>query len=225
MNGVRFTRVRLAANPSLGLIALTHRLREYDRVLKAGAWEHLDERRTLNYPIRERAGRTLGIVGYGALGRGVARNAEAFDMRVWVANRPGDAPVEGRLDLVELPPLVDVLSLHCPLTPAPRNLIGAPELSRTKRDAVLINTARGGLVDAGALAAALRAGRLGGAAIDVLTEEPPVAGNPLLAPDLGQVIVTPHTAWAAREARQRAIDELAANVEDFLAGGRRCRVV
>jgi glycerate dehydrogenase len=94
-----------------------------------------------------------------------------------------------------------------------------------KHDAVLINTARGALVDGAALADALRAGRLGGAAIDVLVQEPPVDGNPLLAPDIPNLIVTPHIAWAAREARQRCLDEMAANVGDFMRGGRRGRVV
>jgi glycerate dehydrogenase len=120
---------------------------------------------------------------------------------------------------------VDVLSLHCPLTPATQGMIGAAQLARMKRDAVLINTARGALVDAAALADALRAGRLGGAAIDVLAQEPPVDGNPLLAGDIPNLIVTPHIAWAAREARQRCIDEMAANAEDFRRGGRRGRVV
>ena len=118
-----------------------------------------------------------------------------------------------------------MLSLHCPLTPATQGMIGAAQLARMKRDAVLINTARGALVDAAALADALRAGRLGGAAIDVLPQEPPVDGNPLLAGDIPNLIVTPHIAWAAREARQRCIDEMAANVEDFRRGGRRGRVV
>jgi glycerate dehydrogenase len=104
-------------------------------------------------------------------------------------------------------------------------MIGAPQLARMRPDAVLINTARGGLVDAEALAEALRAGRIGGAAIDVLTQEPPVDGNPLLAADLANLIVTPHTAWAAKESRQRAIDELTANVADFIDGGQRGRVV
>ena len=124
----------------------------------------------------------------------------------------------GRLDLDELLATVDVLSLHCPLTPATQGMIGAARLARMKRDAVLINTARGALVDSAALADALRAGRLGGAAIDVLSQEPPVDGNPLLAGDIPNLIVTPHVAWAAREARQRCLDELAANVEDFRAG-------
>ncbi len=118
-----------------------------------------------------------------------------------------------------------MLSLHCPLTPATTGLIGARELAVMKPDAVLINTARGALVDGAALADALRAGRLGGAAIDVLPREPPVDGDPLLAADIPNLIVTPHVAWGAREARQRCIDEMAANVEDFLRGGRRGRVV
>jgi glycerate dehydrogenase len=129
------------------------------------------------------------------------------------------------VNLAELLSTVDVLSLHCPLTPATAGLIGASQLASMKPDAVLINTARGGLVDGAALAAALRDGRLGGAAIDVLPQEPPVDGDPLLAPDIPNLIVTPHVAWGAREARQRCIDEMAANVEDFLLGGRRGRVV
>ena len=207
------------------LLALTHRIREYDRALKAGAWENAAQFTMLNYPMRELAGRTLGIVGFGVLGRGVARVAEAFGMQVLVANRPGGTPEPGRLSLEALLPLADVLTLHCPITPATRNMIGARELALMKSDAVLINTARGGLIDAAALAAALRGGRLGGAAIDVLAEEPPLHGSPLLAPDLVNLIATPHTAWAAIESRQRAIDEVAANVAEFFQGGRRGRVV
>jgi glycerate dehydrogenase len=207
------------------LLALTHRLREYDRALKAGAWDFAGGSSAQVFPVRELAGRTLGVVGFGTLGRGVAEIARAFGMQVILANRVGEPPAPGRLDLDALLPLADVVTLHCPLTPATRNLISARELALMKPGAILINTARGGLVDPAALAAALRSGHLGGAAIDVLTEEPPVHGSPLLAPDLVNLIVTPHTAWAAREARQRAIDETAANIEDFLAGGRRGRVV
>jgi glycerate dehydrogenase len=118
-----------------------------------------------------------------------------------------------------------VLSLHCPLTEATRGLVSRARLSRMKPDAVLINTARGALVDAQALADALRSGRLGGAGIDVLEREPPPADHPLLDPAIPNLIVTPHVAWAAREARQRCLDELALNVESFLAGGRRNRVI
>jgi len=208
------------------LLLLTQKLREYDRLVRSGAWQQGEQFCLLDYPIRELTGRKLGIVGYGALGKGVARAAQAaLGMDVLVANRPGGDRIAGRLDLDELLPQVDVLSLHCPITPATTGMIDARRLARMKPDAVLINTARGALVDAAALADALRSGRLGGAAIDVLAQEPPVDGNPLLAHDLPNLIVTPHIAWAAREARQRCLDEMAANVADFLRGGRRGRVV
>lgn len=207
------------------LLMLTQRLREYDALVRAGAWQRGEQFCLLDFPIRELTGRTLGIVGHGALGRGVAQAAVAFGMRVLVANRPGGERQPGRVDLDELLPVADVLSLHCPLTPATRGLVGAAQLARMKPDAVLVNTARGALVDSAALAEALRGGHLGGAAIDVLAEEPPVHGDPLLAGDIPNLVVTPHVAWAAREARQRCLDELAANVEDHRRGGRRGRVV
>jgi glycerate dehydrogenase len=229
--GVAVCNIRDYCTPSVvqhvfaTLLALTHSIREYDQALKAGAWEQGEQFTLLHFPIRELVGRTIGIVGYGVLGQGVARVAEAFGMRVLIANRPGGPAEPGRVDLEALLPEVDVLTLHCPITDATRGLIGARELARMRRDAILINTARGGLVDAEALAAALRSGQIGGAAIDVLAQEPPVDGNPLLAADIPHLIVTPHTAWAATESRQRAIDELTANVADWLAGGRRGRVV
>jgi glycerate dehydrogenase len=207
------------------LLLLTHRLREYDALVRSGAWQRGEQFCLLDFPIRELVGRKLGIVGYGTLGKGVAQVARAFGMQVLVANRPGGARQPGRLDLVDLLPEVDVLSLHCPLSPATQGLIGARELASMKRDAVLVNTARGALIDSTALAAALRAGQLGGAAIDVLAREPPVDGDPLLAHDIPNLIVTPHIAWAARESRQRCLDEMAANVQDFRRGGRRGRVV
>jgi glycerate dehydrogenase len=207
------------------LLTLTQRLREYDALVQGGAWRRGERFCLLDFPIRELTGRRIGIVGYGTLGRGVAQAARAFGMEVLVANRRGGERVAGRVDLEELLPQADVLSLHCPLTPATNGLIGAAQLARMKPDAVLVNTARGALVDSAALADALRAGRLGGAAIDVLPQEPPVDGDPLLAGDIPNLIVTPHVAWAAREARQRCLDEMAANVEDFRRGGRRGRVV
>jgi glycerate dehydrogenase len=206
------------------LLALTHRLAEYDQFTRSGGWGRAGQFSVFPFPIRELRGRTLGIVGFGALGRGVAQAAPAFGMKVLVANRPGGERAAGRLDLHDLLSVADVLSLHCPLTPATRGMIGGRELARMKPDAILINTARGALIDAAALAAALREGRLGGAGIDVLDREPPVDGNPLLEPGIPSLIVTPHTAWAARESRQRCLDELAANVEAFLRGERRNRV-
>ncbi len=207
------------------LLALTHRLSDYQALVRAGRWQQAGQFSVFDHPIRELAGRAMGIVGYGALGRAVARVAESFGMQVLLANRPGTAPADGRHDLDAMLPRLDVLSLHCPLTEATRGLVSRERLVRMKPDAVLINTARGALVDAAALAAALKAGRLGGAGIDVLEREPPPADHPLLDPAIPNLIVTPHVAWAAREARQRCLDELALNVESFLAGGRRNRVI
>jgi glycerate dehydrogenase len=153
-------------------------------------------------------------------------------MRVLVAERPGgkgedqttvSSPVRVTMD--EILRNADVLSLHCPLTDATRGLIGARELALMKPEAIVVNTARGALIDLQALADALKGGDLGGAAIDVLPQEPPVDGSPILDASIPNLIVTPHIAWAAFEARQRAVDELALNVEDFLRGGRRGRVV
>ncbi len=207
------------------VLGLTQHLTEYTVLAKDGSWVRNEERTVLAHPIRELSGRTFGIVGWGELGRAAAKGAEAFGMRVVVANRPGGAREAGRVDLDALLAMSDVVSLHCPLTTATRGLIGAKRLALMKPDALLINTARGGLIDGHALAAALKAGRLGGAGIDVLPQEPPVDGDPLLDPDIPNLLLTPHVAWAAREARQRCIDEIAANVQDFLGGGRRARVV
>jgi glycerate dehydrogenase len=206
------------------LLSLTHGLREYERLARE-EWATSTQFTMLRQPIRELKGRMLGIVGFGTLGRAVAHTAEAFGMQVRIANRPGGERKPERLDLHALLPQVDVLSLHCPLTPATAGMIGARELALMKPDAVIINTARGALIDVDALAQALRQRRIGGAAIDVLPREPPRGGSPLLAPDLPNLIVTPHTAWAARESRQRCLDEMAGNIEDFLRGGRRGRVV
>lgn len=206
------------------VLALTTRLLDYREAVRDGRWNASPHFCLLDFPIRELAGKTLGIVGHGELGQGVARLAEAFGMRVLLAQRPGGAPQAGRVPLAELLPQVDVLTLHCPLTDATRGLIGTAELAAMRDDAVLINTARGGIVDEAALAAVLRAGTLGGAGFDVLTVEPPRDGNPLLDPDIPNLIVTPHVAWAARESRQRLIDQVAENVRRFRAGDPRNRV-
>ena len=209
------------------MLLLTHHLGQYSQLATSGAWGRSPQFTMLDFPVRELSGRVLGVVGYGTLGRAVAQAAQAaLGMRVLIANRAGGGErVEGRVDLDELLKRSDVVSLHCPLTPATENLIGARELELMRPDALLINTARGGLIDAAALADALRRRRIGGAAIDVLTQEPPVDGSPLLAPDLPNLIVTPHIAWSAREARQRCLDEMALNIEQFLLGGNRNRVV
>jgi glycerate dehydrogenase len=207
------------------LLALTHRLAEYRALVRSGQWQEARQFSVFPYPIRELQGRVFGIVGHGTLGKSVAGLARALGMRVEIANRPGGTSGAGRRDLDDLLPELDVLSLHCPLTEATRGLVSRERLARMKPDAVLINTARGALVDTAALAEALKSGRLGGAGIDVLEREPPPHDHPLLDPAIPNLIVTPHVAWAAREARQRCLDELALNVESFLAGGRRIRII
>jgi glycerate dehydrogenase len=214
------------------ILLLTHRFREYGQAAVDGTWSRSEQFTVPGAPIRELSGKVLGIVGYGTLGQAVARAArEALGMRVLVARRQGAAAEAGtshspvRVTLDELLRTADVLSLHCPLTPATTGMIGRRELALMKPDALLINTARGALVDLDALVAALRGGDLGGAAIDVLPKEPPIEGSVLFEPGIPNLLVTPHIAWAAFEARQRAVDELALNVEDFLRGGRRGRVV
>ncbi|MGB5063285.1 MAG: 2-hydroxyacid dehydrogenase [Candidatus Competibacter sp.] len=201
------------------LLALVTRLSDYRQAVREGRWQQARQFCLLDFPIRELAGKTLGIVGHGELGRGVARVAEAFGMRVLIAQRPGAVEEEeGRVPLPILLPQVDVLSLHCPLTPETRGLIGAWELALMRRDAILINTARGGLVDEALLADALRQGALGGAGVDVLSLEPPATDNPLLAPDIPNLIVTPHCAWGSRESRQRLVGQLVENIAGFLRG-------
>ena len=229
--GIPVCNVRGYATPAVSqhvfalILALTTRLLDYHAAVRAGRWQQSRQFCLLDYPIRELEGKTLGVVGYGELGQGVAHIAQAFGMNVLVAQRSGGPPQPHRVPLDELLPQVDVLSLHCPLTATTRNLIGAREFAMMRTDAILINTARGGIVDESALADALQEGQIGGAGVDVLTEEPPVNDNPLLASDIPNLIVTPHSAWASRETRQRVIDEVAANIRAFLAGRPRYLVV
>ena len=200
------------------MLALATSLLQYDQAVKQGQWNKSPIFCLLDFPIVELSGKTLGIVGYGELGKAVAKLAEAFGMRVLIgslANRPTDAT---RVPLAELLPQVDFLSLHCPLTDETRDLIGATEFSLMKKSAFLINCARGGLVNEPALADALRQGQIAGAATDVLTVEPPQHGNVLLADDIPNLIITPHSAWGSVEARQRMLQQLVENAQAFQQG-------
>ncbi|MDX1635812.1 MAG: D-2-hydroxyacid dehydrogenase [Marinobacter sp.] len=216
MNVTEYGRPSVAQHTLALILALATRLLDYHRDVQAGRWASSPQFCLMDHPIMELQGRTLGIIGYGDLGQGVAERAQAFGMKILLGCRPGQeaGEVDGhpRLPLAELLPQVDVLSLHCLLTDDTRNLIGADQLKQMKPEALLINTSRGGLVDEQALADALRQGIIGGAGFDVLTEEPPRNGNPLLAPDIPNLIVTPHSAWASREARQRIVEITARNL-------------
>jgi glycerate dehydrogenase len=200
------------------MFALRRSLLPYARDVQAGVWAASRQFCFLTHRISDIAGSTMGIVGYGALGRSIGTRAEALGMRVIAHDA---TPTEGLVDLPTLLRESDVITLHVPLTPQTRNMIGAAELKLMKRGAILINTARGGLVDEQALADALRSGDIAGAGFDVLTAEPPVAGNPLLAEDIPNLIVTPHVAWASAEAMQILADQLVDNIEAFVAGAPR----
>ena len=207
------------AQHTLGLLlALATRLVDYNKAVADGQWQQAKQFCLLDFPIVELEGKTLGLFGHGELGSAVAKLAEAFGMRVLIGQIPGRPARAGRLALDELLPQVDALTFHCPLTEHTRNFIGARELALLKPGAFVVNTARGGMIDEQALADALRSGHLGGAATDVLSVEPPRDGNPLLAADIPRLIITPHSAWGSREARQRIVGQLAQNAEAFFNG-------
>ena len=205
---------------------LTHSLESYAASVRAGDWQTSQDFCMLSFPVRELSAMTIGIVGWGELGQGVGRVARAFGMNVLVAARPGATVIDDdRVAFDEMLAAADVVSLHCPLTDETLNLFDAAAFARMKPGSILINTARGALVDSTALVAALEQGQIAGAAIDVLAKEPPRDGDPLLDYTGPNLIVTPHVAWATNEARQNAIDELAANAAAFIAGEERNRVV
>ncbi|GAB3458594.1 D-2-hydroxyacid dehydrogenase [Massilia terrae] len=201
------------------VLSLRRNLFAYRFDVEAGRWEQSTRFCLLDHPIADLAGSRLGIVGYGALGHKVAHLARAFGMRVAVATRtpPQDPDIE-LMPLDELLATSDVVSLHLPLNEQTRNLIGARELASMKKSALLINTARGGLVDEQALADALRRGVIGGAGFDVLSKEPPVPDNPLLQLRLPNFLLTPHVAWASAGAMQTLADMLVDNIEAWVDG-------
>ena len=204
------------------ILALRRNLLAYRADLQRGLWQQSDQFCLFTHPVRDIHGSTLGIIGHGVLGQAVAEMAQAFGMKVLFAEHKGAAAIRpGFAPFEQVLAESDIVTLHVPLTEATRNLIGADELGRMKPSALLINAARGGVVDEAALAEALREGRIAGAGCDVLSVEPPRAGNPLLELDLPNLILTPHIAWASREAMQILADQLIDNIEAFVAGAPR----
>lgn len=202
------------------MLALRRSLLPYHRSVAAGRWQESGQFCYFDYPIRNLAGSTLGIVGGGTLGGEVARLGKAFGMNVMFAGRKGEATARpGYVAFDEFLARADVITLHCPLTPLTRNLLGLEEFRRMSRRPLLINTGRGGLVDEAALVIALREGLIAGAGIDVASAEPPAPDSPLMTlMDLPNFILTPHVAWAAEEALQALAEQLIGNIELFLAG-------
>ena len=201
------------------ILALRRNLLSYRQDVEAGVWNKSQQFCFFTHDIGDLYGATLGIIGEGAIGQGTAAIGRAFGMRVLFADHPPP-----KMPGVEFTPLdevlaqSDVISLHCPLTPATRNLIDIAAFRKMKRNALLINTARGGLVDEGALIQALNEGLIAGAGFDVLTVEPPTNGHPLLDVRRPNFILTPHVAWASDGAMQFLADQLVDNVNAWVAG-------
>ena len=201
------------------MLAVRRNLMAYAADVAAGRWERSSRFCLLDHPIADLAGSRLGIVGYGALGRRVAQIGRAFGMEIAVSTRsPVPDPDVLQLPLAELLATSDAVTLHLPLTDQTRHMIGAAELATMKKSAILINTARGGLVDEAALAAALQNGVIAGAGFDVLSKEPPAPDNPLLTLKLPNFVLTPHVAWASAGAMQTLADMLVDNIEAWQAG-------
>ena len=206
---------------ALILNLLTNQLK-YHQDTRSGMWNHSEVFCMLHHPIMECEGKNLGIIGYGTLGRKVAQLAQAFGMRILLCQRPGTkASAEANPERVPFEQLLaqsDVISIHCPLTQQTRHLFGPDEFAAMKVSAILVNTARGAIIDSAALVNALRQGQIGGAGIDVLDQEPPEPNHILCQADIPNLILTPHNAWGSRESRQRLIHRLGENLGRWLQG-------
>ena len=201
------------------MLALRRNLLGWRQDVHAGLWQQADQFCLFTRPVNDLHGSTLGLVGYGSLGHSMQKIAEAFGMKVLVAEHKGaPATRQGYAPFDSVMREADVISLHTPLTAETRHMISTREFGMMKPTAILINTARGNLVDEAALIEALQSGRIGGAGFDVLAVEPPREGNPLLDLDLPNFILTPHVAWSSREAMQILADQLVSNIEAFVAG-------
>lgn len=224
-NGTAVCNIRAYGNESVAehafmmMITLMRNLPAYQRDVAAGLWENSPFFCHLGAPMRDLNGKMLAIFGRGNIGKTLATYAQAFKMNVVFAEHKNAQSVrDGYVSFDEAIRSADVVSLNCPLTPQTANMIGEAELQQMKPRAILINCGRGGLVDEAALVAALKYGQIGGAGFDVLTQEPPRDGNPLLKARLPNLIVTPHIAWASQEAANRLFDILLDNINRFVAG-------
>ncbi len=200
------------------ILSLNRKLFAYRESVINGDWSHSDFFCHFGEPISALEGKTLGIIGYGELGKAVAKVARCFAMKVIIAKRNAADERPGRIDLTNLLAKSDVLSLHCPLTEHNYHMIGEQELLLMKPDALLINAARGGLIDEPALLHALETNQIAGAALDVLEQEPPAANHPLSNYHANNLIITPHIAWASQQARQKLVNEIAKNILGFQRG-------
>jgi len=203
----------------LSILTLMHSFKDYGGSIERGDWQEGYSFSLLQHPITELSGKSLGILGYGILGRGVAKAATALGLNILVCesfSRKSES--DGGPDRVPFTAFLresDIISLHCPLTDNTERLFDENTFKQMKSSAILINTARGGLIGDHALIQAIEEKTIAGAAIDVLNQEPPHSGHPLMQKQYSNLIITPHIAWAAQEARQRALDRIAENIEAF----------
>ena len=226
--GIKVCNVRAYATASVVqhvfslLFSLNRKLFSYRQSVIDGDWSHSDFFCYFGQPISDLEGKTLGIIGYGELGRAVAKIAKCFGMKVLLAQSHNagveEASQKDRVDLTALLSASDVVTLHCPLTASNRHMIAENELALMKSDAILINTARGGLVDEAALLDALKNRQIGGAALDVLEQEPPSINHPLINFHADNFIITPHIAWASQQSRQKLVNEIARNIVAYQQG-------
>jgi glycerate dehydrogenase len=201
------------------ILALRRNLLAYRHDVREGKWQHSKQFCLLTHPLHDIKGSTIGIVGYGAIGKSMARLAEGVGMKVIISEHKNVQEVRaGRIGFAEMLQQSDIITLHCPLTGDTRDMFGRSEFEMMKRNALLINTARGALLQDDALIDALKNRLIAGAAVDCLREEPPANGNQLLDLDLPNLIVTPHVAWASDEAVQALADQVIDNIESFVAG-------
>jgi len=201
------------------LLGLFNQIVPYQQAVQQGAWSHSQQFCWLGFPIRQLAGLNFTVVGFGGLGQATAQLAAAFGMNILVAERPETQIVRaGRLSFQQALQQADVLSLHCPATKDNQHLLNQETLSWLKPSAVVLNTARGSLVDPHALAQALKNGELAGAALDVLDIEPPPVDHPLLQPDVPNILISPHVGWASQQAMQELVEQTADNIHSFFAG-------
>lgn len=207
------------------MLMCARNFQRYQTELAKGAWSLSPIFCLLDHPIVELSGLRLGIIGYGEIGRRVEQLANLFGMKVAIAERSGCKPREGRESFETVLQTSDILSLHCPLSESTQHLINRETLSLMRKNAFLINTARGGLIEEADLLQALSEGWIAGAAVDVLSSEPPSGNHPFIKANIPNLVITPHHAWASIQARQKAIEQTAENITAWLQGNELRRVV
>lgn len=214
MNVTDYAGVSIAQQVFSYLLHFYNQTPLYHQKVVSGQWSKSSHFSMFDYPMEELAGKTIGLIGYGRLAKSVEKIATAFEMKVIIAEHKNATDVRtGRTDFQTVLQQADVISIHCPLTDETDGLIGEAEFELMKSSAIVINTARGGIIDEGALITALKSGQIAAAATDVVTVEPPDQSHPMVTANLNNLIITPHVAWSSIQARQRLLDKVVDNIK------------